>query len=141
MSDLDKQMKRVADILGCISEVSEVSVSSLSAYLAYLNKNLEQPCYLTGTEDFSWEEKYVFGYGSKQEYEKLKKKHPSYTDIFELLSLEDIVDEGYGILAKLKRTTDKKKFTLPLADLESTDKKSKNYQLIDDFSVWFSNYR
>jgi hypothetical protein len=37
--------------------------------------------------------------------------------------------------------SDKKKFVLPLADLKSTDRKSKNYQLLDDYSVWFVNNR
>jgi hypothetical protein len=38
----------------------------------YLKRNIEFPCQLTGIEDFPWEEYYVFGPGSKKEYEKLK---------------------------------------------------------------------
>jgi hypothetical protein len=91
-------------------------------------------------EDFPWEEHYVFGFGSKAEYERLKKTQPSYTDTFELLSLDEI-DEDYGILAHVKRVSDKKEFTLPLADLESTDEGTRNYQLLDDYSYWFVNYR
>ena len=48
---------------------------------------------------------------------------------------------GYGISVNVKRVSDKRKFTLPLADLESTDKQSNNYQLLDDYSVWFVNYQ
>jgi hypothetical protein len=46
-----------------------------------------------------------------------------------------------GILVNLKRVSDKKKFTLPLAELKATDEKLKNYQLLDDYSVWFVNNR
>jgi hypothetical protein len=139
MSDLDEQDRRIAGILG-EDEVPKVNNKTLRTYLAYLKKNLEFPCYLTGIEDFPWEERYVFGYGSKIEYEKLKKTQPSYTDTFEFLGFDDEIDEGYGILVKVKRVSDKRKFTLPLADLEATDKKSKEYQLLNDFSVWFVNW-
>jgi hypothetical protein len=37
--------------------------------------------------------------------------------------------------------SDQKTFTLPLADLEATDKKSKNDELFDDFVAWFVNDR
>ena len=36
---------------------------------------------------------------------------------------------------------DNKKFTLPLADLKASDQHSDNYQLLDDYAVWFVNYR
>jgi hypothetical protein len=35
---------------------------------------------------FGWEEFYNFGPGSKKEYQKLKKKYPSFRDDYELLS-------------------------------------------------------
>jgi len=77
----------------------------------------------------------------QKEYEKLKKTQPSYTDIFECIDFNRETDEGYGISVNVKRVSDKRKFTLPLADLESTDKQSNNYQLLDDYSVWFVNYQ
>jgi hypothetical protein len=138
MSDFDEQEKRIAKVLGK-DEVPEANERTLRLYLAYLKKNLEFPCYLTGIEDFPWEERYVLGDGSKTEYEKLKKTKPSYTDTFEILGLEDEIDESHGILVKVKRVSDRKKFTLPLADLEAEDQQSNNYQLLDDFSVWFVN--
>ena len=140
MSDLDEQLRRIARTLGK-NEIPEVNNKTLKTYLAYLKKTLEFPCYLTGIEDFSWEERYIFGYGSEAEYEELKKTQPSYTDTFELLGFDNVIDEGCGILAQVKRVSDKKKFTLPLADLKAIDKRSKNYLLLDDFSVWFVNYR
>ena len=140
MSDFDEQETRIAKILG-EDKVGDVNDITLRIYLAYIMKNIDFPCNLTGIEDFSWEERYVFGYGSKTEYENLKKTKPSYMDIYELLSFDDNINEGYGILVNLKRVSDKRKFTLPLADLKATDEQSNNYKLLDDFSVWFVNYR
>jgi hypothetical protein len=140
MSDYDEQEKRIASALG-EDEVPEVDDRTLRAYLAYLKEHLSSPCYLTGIEDFAWEERYIFGYGSKSEYEKLKKTQPSYRDTFEFLDLYEEIDEGYGVLANVKRVDDNMKFTLPLADLEDRDENSKNYQILDDYSVWFVNNR
>ncbi len=137
MCELDEQDKRIEQILGRFD--MDVSEESSLKYMHYLKQNIEFPCQLTGIEDFPWEEYYVFGPGSKKEYEKLKKKQPSYTDTFNLISFENDLDENNGILVKVDRLSDKKKFLLPLADLKSTDEESKNYQLLDDYSVWFVN--
>jgi hypothetical protein len=137
MSELDEQDKRIEQILGQFD--IEVSEESSLKYMDYLKQNIEFPCQLTGIEDFPWEEYYVVGAGNKKEYEKLKKKQPSFTDIFSLISFENDLDENNGVLVEVERLSDKKKFILPLADLESTDDESKNYQLLDDYSVWFVN--
>ncbi len=139
MSKTEDQIKRIELILG--KEDPEVSDSTLQTYLTYLKQQIEFPCELTGIEDFGWEEYYVFGPGDKKEYEQLKKTQASYTDRFNLISMLDEIDEEIGLLGKVQRISDKKKFTLPLADLKVTNKKSKNYQLLDDYSVWFVNYR
>ncbi len=100
---------------------------------------------MTGIEDFDWEEPYVLGGWSKNEYEKLKLTQPSYTDKYALLQILDPEDEksdnSYGLLAKVRRLSDEKQFTLPLCDLETTDAKSMNHQLLDDYSVWCVNNR
>lgn len=75
------------------------------------------------------------------EYEELKKTRPSYTDHYRFLSLDDDYDEDMGSYVNVRRISDKKEFVLPLADLEAVDKKSKNYQILHDYSVWFVNYR
>ncbi len=139
MTEIDKQDERISSIFG--GEIPNVAEESLATYLAYLKEPLELPCELTGIEDFDWEEYYVIGPGNQKEYEKLKKTKPSYTDKYDLLSLADEVDEWVGILVNVKRVSDKKKFTLPLAELKATDERSKNYQLLDDYSVWFVNNR
>jgi hypothetical protein len=143
MPKLDKQDQRIANIFGT-KDVPDVTDATLEIYLAYLKQHLDLPCQVTGIEDmgcFAWEEYYTFGPGSERKYEKLKKKRASYTDTFELLSFDDDYDEDYGLVVNVRRLSDKKKFALTLSDLEAADKKSKNGELLDDFSVWFVNYR
>ncbi len=139
---MDMQEKRIAKILseGAIDEDKLwKSYRSIKKYLKYLRDNIEFPCIMTGIEDFPWEEKYVFGYGSKQEYEQLKKNNPSYKDKFELISLEKDEDNEQ-ILAKVKRVSDKKEFVIGLDWLQAVDEKSTNYQLFDDYATWHTNY-
>ena len=57
-------------------------------------------------------------------------------DTVKIKSLTHIVDM-YGIIAKITREGEKYEF--PLCDLEVIDTKSKNYQLIDDYRIWFGN--
>ena len=82
-----------------------------------------------------------------KEYEKLRKTHPSYQDIFELLDIEEgIVSEwmlfqGDDLAAHVRRKSGGKEFYLGLAELKAVDKKAKNYQLLDDYSVWFVSNR
>jgi len=136
----EKQEKRIIAILG--TEEVDVTRKTVKNYLEYLKRHVEIPCQLTGIEDFEWEDPYVFGFGSKREYEELKKTQPSYKDKFNLIKfVDEIGDEYDGIFVHVQCVSDKRKFVLPLADLKTTDKKSKNYQLLDDYSVWFVNNR
>ena len=45
------------------------------------------------------------------------------------------------IVAHVRRKSDGKEFDLGLAELQVTDKKSRNFQLIDDYAVWLVNNR
>ena len=140
MVDLDKQEKRIIAILG--TKKYGVTGATLKKYLKYLKKHIGFPCQLTGIEDFDWEEFYVFGPGSKREYEELKETHPSYKDKFSLIDFVDNLDDWeLGIFVVVRRESDRKKFVLPLADLKAVNKKSQHYQLLDDYSVWFVNNR
>ena len=140
MGEYEKQEKRIMVILG--TKKLDVTRETLNTYLKYLKNHVETPCQLTGIEDFEWEEAYVFGFGSKKEYEKLKKTQPSYKDKFNLIKFVDDIDDEYdGIFVHVQRISDERKFVLTLSDLKSTDRKSKNYQLLDDYSVWFVNNR
>ena len=49
----------------------------------------------------------------------------------------DATDEMYGIIVEVR--VGKRKYAFPLCDLEVTDKKSANYQLVKDYAVWFAN--
>jgi len=48
-----------------------------------------------------------------------------------------LVDDMYGIIAEV--TKDQDRYDFPLCDLKATDRKSKNYQLLRDYVVWFAN--
>lgn len=51
--------------------------------------------------------------------------------------LADVTDEMYGIIVEVKEG--RRKLVFPLCDLEVTDKKSPNYQLVKDYAIWFAN--
>lgn len=138
---VDENIARVMKILNVVNEEGmEVDNENLGKYFGYLNDHLDFSKLVTGMQDFRWEGYYVFGPGDQKEYEKLKKKNPSYTDKYQILSLEEY-DYDESILVNVKRISDKKKFALPLAELKAVDKDSNNFQLLEDFSMWFWNYR
>jgi hypothetical protein len=139
MTRFDKQRQRLADLFGT-EGVPAVKTETLERYLDHLKQNLELPCQLTGIEDFPWEAIYVVGPGDREEHEQLRQTQPSYLDTYELLSFGDITWRS-GIMVNVRRVSDKKTFVLPLADLKATDKKSQNYELLDDYSTWFVNYQ
>ena len=132
--------KRVRAILGKGKSLG-VGKGALLKYRKYLKAHLTLPCILTGIEDFRWEEMYVFGYGDQEEYEELKKTNASYTDQFEFIEFTDEFggfDRGW--MVKARRISDRKQFLLPLSELKAVDKKSANYQLLNDYAVWIVNY-
>jgi len=147
-NNLDDQYDRIYGVLD-VEDVEDensaaVNYENLEKYLAYLKKEITLPVVVTGIEDmgcFGWEEFYTFGPGSKKEYEKLKKKYPSFRDEYELLSFNEDFDEEKGLYVNVLRISDKKRFTLTLADLKAVVKKSKNAQLLDDYAVWHTNFR
>ena len=140
MREIEEQERRIIAVLG--TKKLDVTTTKLKTYLKHLKQHAEFPCELTGSEDFDWEGFYLFGPGSEKEYKKMKKTQPSSTDKFNLISfVEDVIEDHEGILVNVQRIFDKKRFVVPLADLEVVKKKSKNYRLLDDYSVWFVNNR
>lgn len=140
-SDLDSLDERLSQILGTKDEVPGVDESTLQIFLRYLKENLEHPCVLTGSEDigiFGWEERYRF-INNKKEYAQRRKKEPSYKDTYKLMSFANDVE--YGIWVKAKRESDKKTFDLPLKDLEVKDRQSKNFRPVQDYVIWYVNWR
>ena len=138
MTDHDAQEHRIEKILG--EDNLNVSDESLMMYRSYLQNNIIIPCELTGSENFKWEDFYIIGPGDKKKYEELKKTRPSYTDVYKFMSFDDQIEDMPGVMVKVKRISDRKQFVLALADLEVTDKKSPNFQLIHDYSAWYVNY-
>jgi hypothetical protein len=47
------------------------------------------------------------------------------------------IEDLYGVLVDVR--VSHRKFVFPLCDLKAMDKKSSNYQLTDDYAVWFAN--
>ena len=137
MEKQDEHKQRTEAILG--PDSLTVSLRSLTLYRDYLSRHLEMPCVMTGIESFPWDGKYVFGYDDPAEYEALKKDQPSFTDIYELKRFEELIDENAGILVKVKRVRDNRRFILDLASLKAVDGSSKNYTLLADYSLWFVN--
>ena len=129
---------KIRQILG--SKNIDTSLANFIKYLGYIKQNIQLPCFVTGVEEFEWEEEYTMGSGSKKEYAKLKKTQPSHTDRFRINRLEDLFIEENHIFVEVQRISDRQKFILPLADLESVDVTSHNQQLLDDYYLWFFNY-
>lgn len=140
MNAMDHQLKRIAQIFEK-EEPPEVKEKTLKIFLKHRRQSVEFPCMLTGTEDFEWEEFYIIGPGSKKEHEQLRKTQASYLDTFELIDFVMDPDAEEGIHAQVKRLSDNKIFILPLDYLKVKPRKSKNFSLIDDYGVWFVNYR
>jgi len=118
---MDAQDKRITAILGKIED--STFDETIDIFFEYLKTNLLLPCEVTGIEDFRWEEIYLFG-GIDRE------GTPEW-----MMFWED------DIGAHVRRISDGKKFLLGLSELKATDKISGNYQLLDDYSVWFVNNR
>jgi hypothetical protein len=140
LNAVDRQLKRIAQVFGK-EEPPEVKERTLQIFLKHLKKNIKFPCMLTGSEDFEWEEFYIIGPGSKKEHEQLRKTNASYLDTFDLIDFVLDPDGDEGIHAEVKRLSDDKIFVLPLDYLKVKPRKSKNFSLIDDYGVWFVNYR
>lgn len=142
--EMDEQTQRIVSVLSVAGEEDAVvSRKHVLRYLAYLKKELALPCTVTGVEDlgsFAWEEYYLFGPGDRKEYEKLREIQPSFKDKYMLTALDDEPDDEDNIMAFVQRITDKKEFTLLPEDLRAVEKKSKNAQLLDDYSYWRVNF-
>lgn len=135
------QFERIKQVFGT-DEIPDVSESTIKIYCEYIKKNLICPCLLTGIESmgfFAWEERFEFGYGSKDEYKQTRQEEGSYQDIYELKEFDAVAQE-WDIEVNVQRIPHHKKFTIPLSELQSTDETSPNYQLLNDYSVWRVNW-
>lgn len=134
----DEEEKRIFEVLN-FGDLS-VNNENIEKYYNFLNEKIQLPCILTGREDFDWEESYVFDNCNNEEYDRLKKDKPSYTDSFEFISLNHDLDDYKGIYANVKRLSDSKLFLIPLWDLEVLDDNDPNFLIISDYSFWMTNH-
>jgi hypothetical protein len=144
MTKYDEYQWRVEAIVGGVNDGT--FEEALERFFQHLKTTFQLPCEVTGTEDFQWEEPYVIGGWSQKEYERLKKNQPSYTDRYDLLAIEQNEYSEWmlfseDIAAIVRRKRDGKEFVLGLAELRATDKKSNNFQLLDDYAKWLVNNR
>ena len=145
MTQLDTQDARIEEIIGDDEEAT--FDDCFDKFFHHLKSSLQLPCDVTGIEDFRWEEVYVIGTGDRKEHEGLRKNQPSYEDTFELLAIETgVVSEWMmfhdeDVAGRVRRKTDGKEFYLGLAEIDVVDKESTNYQLLNDYAVWFVNNR
>jgi hypothetical protein len=145
MSRLEAQDARIAAIVG--DDEESTLDEGIDKFYHHLQRSLQLPCDVTGIEDFRWEEYWVIGPGDPKEHERLRQTRPSYRDTFELLAIEnDVCSEWMmfhdeDLAGHVRRKSDGKEFHLGLAEIKAVDKKSKNYQLLHDFAVWFVNNR
>lgn len=70
--EFKKQQERIEKVFS--NKYSEIfkCTETLETYRKFLIRNRVKPVEMTGVEDFDWEEFFVFGPGSKKEYEILK---------------------------------------------------------------------
>ena len=110
--ELSDQEKRIDNVLKDCDGWT-VSSETVDAFHDYLSEQLELPCEVISIED---DKKYL------------------------LYGIEDSGDTMYGLTGNVKLLSDKRrKLVLALCDLEAIEKGSKNFELLDDYSVWFCN--
>ena len=116
--------KRVAKILGLKdnNRLSKVSVETLKVYHDYLSKNLALP----------FEAEYYCETGPLQDTHY----DISVIDILDINKCSDFT--FYGLFCRGKQG--RRKIAVPLAEVE-VEQKGRNKQLIEDYRMWFWNYR
>lgn len=106
---------RISNILGNVKRNNEMKC--LEMWDKHLDENLSFPIHAIVDES---EDNWLIKSG----------------DVLTIKSLSNIVDM-YGIIAKVK--LDRKTYEYPLCNLEVKDEKSLDYQLINDYRIWFAN--
>ena len=139
----NEQFERIRTIFQA-AVIPAVTDQTLHIYRDYLTAHVSCPCLLTGMESmgfFKWEERYSFGFGSEEEHQRLRQERGSFRDQYELLTLANAVTKGWGdIMVKVQRLPHRKRFTIPLSELQAVDKTFPHYQLLNDYSVWYVNW-
>lgn len=111
----DEQDKRIEKILGEVDEDDAIEI--METWAKYLRDKLV----------FPFEGEIV----EPQEGGYLKPGNR-----LTVIGIEDF-DDLYGVIAGV--TYKKRRYSLPLCDLEVVDKDSENFTPVDDYSMWFAN--
>ena len=133
-------------MLAVVGDEEDAAIGS-HRWFAHLTARLQLPCEVIGKEDFRWEEPYILGVGSEQEYLRLCRIQPSFQDVYSLEGIEPTVDASAWAMrsddigARVRRVDDGKEFVLGLSELTTLDVDSANAPLLDDYSMWFWNSR
>ena len=114
-SYLGEQGKRIRNALRGVDE--DDYVDAFTAWSEYLEGHLVFPFEAKVTE---WQERGPVQAGN----------------LGKVVGIRDIEDL-YGILVDLR--VGHRKYVYPLCDLKAVDENSRNYQLTDDYAVWFAN--
>jgi len=114
-SHLGEDGLRIAAVLEGTDRNDEKSC--FEKWMKHIERNLTLPCQAEVMES---EENGQINEGSTVEISKISE-----------------LDDRFGILATI--TFEGNNFEFPLCDLDVTDKKSPNYQYINDYTVWFAN--
>jgi hypothetical protein len=143
MRDPDDQERRILAVVGD----DEDAAGGAQRWFIHLTTRLELPCEVIGKEDFRWEEPYVLGVGSEEEYLRLCREQPSFQDMYSLEGIENTAESSPWAMrsddigARVRRSDDGKEFVLGLSELTTLDVDSGNASLLDDYSMWFWNSR
>lgn len=135
-----RRTKLENQILNILGNNNQRNQENSKKYLSYLQQTLQLPCFVTGIEDFPWEEPYIFGGWNRQEYEEMKKTMPSCKDHFKLIRLSPPSIRDADVMAKVKRLKDNKIFEIGLSWLECINRKDPNFDEIDTYAGWHTNY-
>ena len=98
-------------------------------WMAFLSKNLS----------FPFEANVIEYDGSDAEFFGFEPNSPFRLNDKVKVTKTNFNDENYGVIATIYKG--RKKYDIPLCDLEVVDKASLNYKLVDDYKTWFVNYR
>jgi hypothetical protein len=112
---LGEEGKRVGKILAGVDPDDEMAI--LDAWKDYLAKHLSLPFEAEVSEH---QERGPLQAGDRVTVQR----------IFD-------VDDLYGVIVRLRHV--RRQYHFPLCDLKVIDQHSPNYQLVDDYAVWFAN--
>jgi len=142
----DEQHERIIAIVGDAAEQIDF-LDRLQRFCDHLNEALGLPCLVTGIGPFQWEEHYLHGPGERRYHVALRQTQPSFKETYSLIGIgKDVGSEWMShpledLVAHVRRIPDHKEFYLGLSELKAADHESGNYQLLNDYAVWFASNR